>query len=574
VAEFTLRERKLQRWGALKLERSSWINRWMEITQYLLPFSGRYFSQDRNRGDKNFNSIYDSTATRALRILSAGMMAGMTSPARPWFRLATPDPDLMELEPVKLWLNNVTQIMRDIFARGNTYRALHTIYEELGAFATATSIVDNDFDHVIWHNPLTAGEYAISTDSRGKVDTLYREFEMTVAQLVEKFVAPNRREKSGSVKWDNVSHSVKTMWDTNRLEHWVPVLHAIEPRAHAEREYGKRDAKNMAWRSCYIELNGHENKVLRESGYEDMPVVGPRWHTRGGDVYGNGVAMEALGDIKQLQQEQLRKGQAIDYMTLPPIGIPGEMKSSDPDTLPGGVTYMGAVAQGAKAHNLFDVNLNLEHLLMDIQDVRHRIYQAFYADLFLMISNDQRRQPVTAREIAERHEEKLLMLGPTLERLHDEMLSPLIDLTFAKMVEAGMLTGGLMPPPEMHGMDLKVEFVSMLAQAQKAVGLGSVDRLLGTVVLMAQGGKPEVLDKVDADQVVDKYAEMLAIDPTLIVADEKVGYIRAERQKAQAAQAAAAMAPAAKDAATAIKTMSEVNTEGAPQFSGYSAPEQ
>jgi hypothetical protein len=116
--------------------------------------------------------------------------------------------------------------------------------------------------------------------------------------------------------------------------------------------------------------------------------------------------------------------------------------------------------------------------------VRQRINQAFYADLFLMISNDQRRMPVTAREIAERHEEKLLMLGPVLERLHDEMLSPLIDITFAKHREAGILPP---PPPELQGQDLKIEFVSTLAQAQKAVGLGSLRSLIGTVALVGAG---------------------------------------------------------------------------------------
>ena len=51
-------------------------------------------------------------------------------------------------------------------------------------------------------------------------------------------------------------------------------------------------------------------------------------------------------------------------------------------------------------------------------------------------------QPVghmTATEVAERHEEKLLMLRPVLERLHGEILSPLIEITFARMVEAGIV---------------------------------------------------------------------------------------------------------------------------------------
>ena len=77
--------------------------------------------------------------------------------------------------------------------------------------------------------------------------------------------------------------------------------------------------------------------------------------------------------------------------------------------------------------------------------------------------------------MAERHEEKLLMIGPVLERLHHEMLSPLIELTFARMVSAGIVPPA---PEELHGRQLNVEFVSVLAQAQRAVATNSIDRFV------------------------------------------------------------------------------------------------
>ena len=136
MAEISKRKLLLSRWGQLRNERESWMAHWKEISDYLLPRSGRFFVEDRNRGDKRHNNIYDSTGTRALRVLAAGLMAGMTSPARPWFRLATSDAELMKYDPVKVWLNDVTEFMRQIFARSNTYRALHMIYEEIGGFGT------------------------------------------------------------------------------------------------------------------------------------------------------------------------------------------------------------------------------------------------------------------------------------------------------------------------------------------------------------------------------------------------------------------------------------------------------
>ena len=91
----------IRRLSRLKLERESYINHWEKITDNLLPRSGRYFLQDRNKGQRRNKDIYDSTATRALGVLAAGMMAGMSSPARRWFRLASSDQDLMEYTPVR-----------------------------------------------------------------------------------------------------------------------------------------------------------------------------------------------------------------------------------------------------------------------------------------------------------------------------------------------------------------------------------------------------------------------------------------------------------------------------------------
>ncbi|NDF13532.1 MAG: phage head-tail adapter protein, partial [Proteobacteria bacterium] len=279
----TDRTQYLIRWGHLKTERATWYSHWKEISDYLLPRNGRFFVQDRNRGQRRHNAIYDSTGTKALRVLAAGMMAGMTSPARPWFKLGTADPDLAKYAPVKVWLNDVTKMMLHIFAKSNTYRALHSIYEELGAFGTAASVVMDDYNDVIRHYPLTIGEYAIAQNFRGEVTTLYREFDKTVHELVTEF------------GYKNCSNTVQNLWDRGSLDSWVTIVHAIEPRE--DRDISKKDAKNKAFKSVYFELGAPYNKILRESGFDQFPALCPRWAIAGGDIYGHSPAMEALGDI-------------------------------------------------------------------------------------------------------------------------------------------------------------------------------------------------------------------------------------------------------------------------------------
>jgi len=554
IDDRTTYTRCTQRWEALKQERSPWLSHWSEIGGVLLPRSGKFLSgRDSNRGGKRNQKIYDNTATRALRVLAAGMMAGMTSPARPWFRLATADKALMEYGPVKEWLNDVTELMRDIFQRSNTYRSLHQVYEELGAFGTGCSIITGDYRRVIHHTTLTAGEYCIATNHLGEVSTLYRELEMSVASMIERF----GRKKC--------SDSVRNMYDRGQLDSWVTVIHAIDP--HQYRDLSKRDNRNMPYMSVYFEAGKGCEEPLSVSGFRRFPAIVPRWFQAAQDIYGSSPAMDALGDINQLQHEQLRKAQAIDYQTKPPLQAPISMQFRDINSLPGGVTFVDGM-QTASIKSQFEVNLNLQHLLLDIEDVRDRIRSAFYSDLFLMLANDT-RSGITATEIAERHEEKMLMLGPVLERLNNEMLDPMIDIVFAQIVESGLLPP---PPQEMQGHEINVQFVSMLAQAQQAVGLSSISRLLGTVGAVAQM-QPSALDKLDGDQLIDKASDMLGVDPTLILADDKVAIIRAERAKQQQAMQQAAMmqqgVAMAKQASETDTAQKNALTDVMGMFSGY-----
>jgi hypothetical protein len=553
------RDKYEQRWGALKAERSSWIDHWRELSTNLQPRSGRFFTDDRNKGYKRHNAIYDNTGTRALRTLAAGLMAGMTSPARPWFRLATPDPDLDASHDAQVWLSQVRKIMLNVFARSNTYRALQQTYVELGLFGTAANIILPNFSKVVHHYPQTIGQYAIATNPEGRVDTLYREFSKTVGELVKEYGK------------DNCTPRTQELYDNGNLDMWVTVRQAVEPRA--DRDPTQRDAKNMPWASVTWEEGSAPGKYLRESGFKYFRATAPRWEALGGDIYGASPAMDALGDVKQLQHQQLRKAQGIDYMVRPALVAPTGAKNDGINTVPGGITYADGMGPGGAIHNAFDVRLDLNHLLADISDVRSRINSAFYADLFLMLASMPDNGQMTATEVAERHEEKLLMLGPVLERLHDELLDPLISITFYDMLDAGIVPP---PPPSMQNMPVRVEFISTLAQAQRAVGTNSLDRFvsnLGTVMQF----KPEVGDKFDGDKWVDRYADSLGVDPELIVGDKQVAMVRAQRAQAQKAAEATAQAQQMADAAAklgTVKTGGDANaaTDLLNQFQGYGSP--
>jgi len=504
---------------SLKSERSDFVPLWRELSDHHLAHRGRFLVTDRNKGKKRNTKQLNNTSRLANRTMAAGMMAGITSPARPWFRLSMPDRKLMEYSPVKTWLMQVEGLMREVYNKSNLYNSLHTIYSELGTFGIASLGVFSDFNTVIRFKPHTVGSYMIATDGLDKVDTWAREYQMTVGQLVKQFGK------------EAVSLSVRQRWESGDTEGWVSVCHVIEP--NDDRDSQSPLAIDKKFRSIYFEEDskGADAQVLHQSGFDSFPILTPRWDIAGEDIYGTSCpGMDALGDVKGLQEAVRKYAMAVDSQIDPAVQVPTSLRNHG-RILPGDrVPHDGPT----KIEAIHSVNPNLQAMQGYITNIEQRISRTWYEDLFLMLANSNRSQ-ITAREVAERHEEELLMLGPVLERLHNELLDPLINRTFDIMQEAGILPPA---PPELQGIDLRVEYISVLAQAQRMVATSGVEQLAGFVGQLSQIW-PEVRHKFDPAQAIDDYAAALGTAPDIVKADDE--YEEAlESEAQQAAEASKA----------------------------------
>ncbi|ENZ8277422.1 portal protein [Klebsiella pneumoniae] len=539
MAAETLKEQLQKQQAQLTNDRSSFDPHWRELSDFINPRGSRFLVTDVNRDDRRNTKIVDPTATLAARTLSSGMMSGITSPARPWFKLATPDPDMMDYGPVKLWLEVVQRRMNEVFNKSNIYQSLPLLYASLGNYSTGAMAVLEDDSDVIRTMMFPIGSYYMANSARGSVDTCFRKFSMTVRQLVMEFGL------------NNVSDSVKGMWDSGNYESWIEVIHAVYP--NIDRDTAKLNSKNKPVKSVYYEVGGDSDKLLRESGFDEFPIMAPRWEVNGEDVYGSSCpGMIALGQVKALQLEQKRKSQLIDKATNPPMVGPSSLRNQRVSLLPGDITYIDQVTGQEGFKPAYLVNPNTADLLADIQDTRQIINSAYFVDLFMMLQNiNTRSMPVEA--VIEMKEEKLLMLGPVLERLNDECLNPLIDRTFSIMARKNLLP----PPPDiLQGMPLRIEYISVMAQAQKSIGLSSLSSTVGFIGQLAQA-KPEALDKLNVDQAIDAFAEMSGVSPTVIVPQEQVEQVREQRAQQQQQQQMVAMGMAA---AQGAKTLSEAQT--------------
>jgi len=530
----TIRQRCEKKRAVLDQQRQSFVPHWRELSEYIDPRRGRFVTSDWNRGEKRNSKIINSTATYSKRVLAAGMANGITSPARPWFRLMTPDPELMEYAPVRNWLYAVETRMRMAFSKSNLYTVMPTFYGELGTFATSAMCMLEDDQTTFRFYPYTIGSYCLAQNERLEVDTIYRDkVNLTVRQLVTMFGL------------DAVSLTVRNMWDRGDYEKAIDVAHVVQPRLG--RDPTKIDNLNMPFESIWYELGtgGTNNDlgVLHESGFDQFPVLAARWETTAEDVYGTTCpGMVTLGDVKQLQHEERRKAQAIDKHVDPPMKASPSLRNQYSSIVAGGITYV----ESGQGNDGFSPAIQISPqaivaLRESIMNIEGRVQRGWFEDLFLQLANDTRSN-TTAHEIALRHEEKLLMLGPVLERTNSEVLDRMIDRAFSIMLRRGMFPE---PPEELQGEDLRVEYISVLAQAQKMVSLGAMDRFVqfaGAVATL----KPQAVDKVDGDQMLDEYADALGVPPTVVVSDDAVEAKReADAQQQQMMQTAAAAQPAA-----------------------------
>jgi hypothetical protein len=504
----------LRRHKKLVEKREPMMSLWRDLAKYVNPERFKFADTDKDSGDNFYSDIYNNRPLLSAETEAAGMMTHHTSPSRPWFRVALTSPRQTEPSAAsRAWLAAVERVYSALLALSNIYNKFFEYLQDLVTPGSAVLFVEEDREDGIRGWVFTCGTYCLAAGANGRVDTLSRELKLTVKQLVERF------------GYDACSPKVREMFDRGELDQERKILHVVEPRT--VRDPDKLDSRNMPWASVWLEMEGGDVEgFLRESGYRTCPFMATRWAVFADDVYGRSPAMRALGDSKELQKLELDKARIYERIANPSWKGPTELDGRSIDVTPGGFTsltnsreFEPSYVPEAKA---------LTELRQDIALCERRIEQAFSVDLFRMLIDDDRRQ-ITAEEIRAKSQERMLQLGPVLERAGDEWLDPFFDRVFDIVNELRLLPE---PPEELQGEDLRVEYISVMASAQKMLGTTGVERLVSFTLGMSEA-LPEALAKLSPRRIVDSYAAMLGTDPQLLKTDEEV------EQEVQAQRAAA-----------------------------------
>jgi hypothetical protein len=538
---------------ALRMWRFAWWAYWAVLAAFFLPF--RYIwlvTANRMWRGSNINTqIVNSHGLLAARTCAAGMFKGLCDPSRPWFKLGIGVPWIELDEAGKAWLKDTEDKLYTVYAQSNFYDQRAVVFRDLTVFGTSPTIINEDAEDVARFYVPAAGEYYLGNGARLAVDTLYREFTLTVLQIVGMFTL-QECPKVIQGQWQNGSY------DTEHV-----VAHAIEPNFDiARRGRGAKGAvsvvpRQFTWREVYWLRQQKTERPLSVRGINGRNFTADRWATVSNDAYGRSPCMDATGDNKQLQTEDVRKAEFIAKGVRPPMGAPPELKNEPASIMPGEITYM--VAKQA-FHPLFEVAPQwLAGLTEDIAKIEARIDHCLYVDVFMAISRMEGVQPRNELELTKRDLERLQELGPVITLAEKEF-----DITNQRVMDILERRRLLKPrPPSLLDVPLKFTYVSILRLAQRSAESVAMKDCFTTGGELSSAAKaagvPDPLRVLNLDKAFRKYCELNNLEPDLLYTDTEVEQHDAIRMQEQQKAQAPANAMAAVQAA---KTLSDTQLPG------------
>lgn len=552
---------------ALRTWRESWwTQNWSDLAMFILPRRSIWLTQstggnpnpnNMTRGRPINTAIADPTATLAVRVCAAGLMSGLASPSRPWFKVIPAIKRLDIDEAGRIWLDEIEDRMYTVIASSNFYNSFAQECEDIVVFGTGPSIIyEDERDLIRLYNP-TVGEYYLASGSTMRIDGLYRLFVMTVNQIVDFFGI------------ENCPAEVRALWEEkgNSLEVELQVAHSIEPNFTVGPNEVGQIPGDFTWREVYWLWGKGTSNPLSIRGFVDQPFTAARWSIQSNDAYGRSPGMDVLPDVMQLQVMTKRMAEAIEKQVRPPLIGEMSLKNKPTSTLPGHLTFVTDIGPGKGIRPIYEVTPDVNAMSLNIQAIERRIQSGLFNDLFLMLEQKVNEE-MTAYEVAQKIQEKLQVLGPVIESLLAESLKPKLKRIFNILKRKGIISP---PPDSLKGVPLDIEFVSMLALAQKGAATGGIERLM-QIIGSVTPFYPQAKDNINIDAVIREYNELLGNPQKILFGEQQVTEQRAEALKQAQEQRQMAMvseaAKAAGAAAPAAKVLSEVPAENGTNVLG------
>ncbi|MFH1640363.1 MAG: portal protein [Candidatus Omnitrophota bacterium] len=529
--------------------------------------SRRKINIGEEKGQKTGVDIYDGTALSAANLAADGIHGYLCSQSIHWFDFTLPGKfnfprtsgmrawsgrRMDEYPEVKLWLDECEEVQYAAFLRSNFYDFSPNFIREGITIGTSSAVIEEDLSQgrMVFTLPHFRECY-IAQNRYGMVDTLYRLYEFTMRQCVQKW----------GEKFLDMKQDFKQQYEKNPYQK-KEILHAIFPRT----DYNplKLDKKNKPIASMWIlneSMNQQKDQLIEESGYNELPTVTWRWYTNSDEVYGRSPAWDAYVDIKKANQQGLTNLTAGHKMVNPPIISPSDLKGKIRNA-PGGQTFVDGFVTKDRMPLPLLTGIQLPYGIEQQDRTDKAIREYFHVDFFLMLYQAAfEKVELTATQVVGMQGEQAAVLGTRIGRCQTEALNPIMDRVFNIETRAGRMP---MPPPilqDMGGKPIEIDYMGPLAQAQKRLfkiqGIRAGIELIGQISTVL----PYAVDKIDGDKTVTEALDAVGFPAICQNDDEKVRKIREERQKLEELKQTVELA---EQASKATQKLSKPMAEGSP----------
>jgi len=525
----------LARRDRLRSTRGVWESHWQEIADRILPRQGS-FTTRFTPGEKRTHEIFDATAALALERFSAALESMLTPRMQRWHHLRASRPDLNDRPEVRAWFDRAEDILFSArYAPHSNYASQqHEVYNSLGAFGTGVLFVGEDMERGgLIYRAVHLADCHIEENFQGRVDTLYRDFEYTARQAVQ--------------RWGDANPDAIVKAAEKEPERKFRFVHAVEPRG--DRDMKRLDGGNKMYSSVYVAEEGRT--VLQESGFDAFPYMVSRYVTAPREIYGRSPAMTVLPDIKMLNEMNKTTIRQAQLAVEPPIMFFDDGVLGRPDGFgltPGYINYGGVNKDGRALMQPFQSGARVDIGLDMMEQRRRTINDAFLVTLFQILVD----QPnMTATEAMIRAQEKGALLTPVMGRQQSEALGPMIERELAILQRLGQLPP--MPDALMEAQgEFDIEYDSPLSRAQKSEQVVGISRTFEVLAPLA-ASQPDIFDVFDGDALAQFAAEVNGVPQKVLNTPEEIEQMRQGRAASQQLQGLLDAAPAANQAAGALE---------------------
>lgn len=529
-----------ERYQKLYAEKQQWFSMYQLIGEYVLSRK-QNFQTSAQPGEFQTSQLFSSTAPNANQTMASALIGNLWPNGARSVRLERPR-NIPNTQENKDYYDEITNIFIDVIdaPETGTAAALQEYMLDQGAFGISGARLrkTGDLTDPLRVSAINVKYFLIDEDKDGFVDTTFIDFEWTARQVVQEY------------GYSAVSAKIKDAYDAKDITTKFKIVQLIEPRVNAP----VVPTKNKEYPFASIHFEFDSEKLLREGGYLNPPIIITRFLKALGEKQGRSPAMFAMPAIMRLNIVWELLMRAGEKKLDPPLYLldNGALGGDTLDTSPRGLNVFNISGLGEKAPvgQLFDVG-NLQDIYPIAEQLIKDISQAFYIDRLLDLNNDTK---MTLGETQIRDRMRGEGLNSVFKRQETEFFSKFVSTAFNMLLEEGLfgvvrgsesekkiLRAGLVP------LYIPTDVVNAMQRGQKVYNIKYISpasRIMRTeelqglvqaldITLGAAPAFPELADNYDPDKLVKKLNELSGVDEEVLRDTETITKLRDVRAKMQ-----------------------------------------